>query len=192
MRTLLSVFLLLIISTFSAIAQQPLNRFDAVMMESSVACELARAARSLEKRNIAPERMHAKLDLTGSDVRNTEGSLSLTIPLPFVPVTIGGNIKASNKQSQTFGYHGVRNIDRGNKINCGKSFVVDLGLADCIINSQFARGDSVECSQEVVATAQADANFKVQFWILNAGPSGSYSVTRTMKVAIEAPPPAKK
>jgi hypothetical protein len=173
-------------------AQQQLNTFDASVMEASVACELSKAAKALKRHKIDPARMHAKLDMTGSDVKNKEGSLSFTIPLPMVPVTFGGSIKGESKQSQTFGYHGIRNIDVGNKINCGKSFAIDLGLSDCISKSQFAKGDSVECSQEVVATAAADANFKVQFWIVNAGPSGSYSVTRTIKVAVEAPPPPKK
>jgi hypothetical protein len=167
---------------------EPLNRFDATAMEASVACELYKVAKSLGSK-VKAERLHAKLDITGSDVRNIEGSGGFTIPLPFVPVTFGATIRKSNKQSQTFGYHGIRNINVANRPNCSKSFAIPLNVAECILRSDYINGDSVDCSTEVTATAGADANFKVKLWVIDGGPTGSYSVTRTMKVAISAPAP---
>jgi hypothetical protein len=79
---------------------ETLNKFDATAMEASVACELYKVAKSLGPK-VKAERLHAKLDITGSDVRNIEGSGGFTIPIRSR--NVGATIRGSNKQSQTFG-----------------------------------------------------------------------------------------
>jgi hypothetical protein len=183
---------LVVLSATSAQAAKRLSVFDGPVIENSVACELYQAAARLKRYNIVSDRMFAKLDVSGTETRSTEGSFGFTIPIPFAPIKIGGSDSRTNKNGRGFGYHGQRNINVGNRPNCDKSNIVDLGFADCIVNSQFRNGDSVDCSEEVTATSTTGADFKATVWILDVGPSGKYSVTRNITVKITAPPPKEK
>lgn len=183
---------LVVFGVTSAQAAKRLSVFDGPVIENSVACELYQAAARLKRYNVASDRMFAKLDVTGTETRSTEGSFGFTIPIPFVPIKIGGSHSRTNKNGRGFGYHGQRNINVGNRPNCDKRNIVDLGFADCIVNSQFRNGDSVDCSEDVTATSVTGADFKATVWILDVGPSGKYSVTRNITVKITAPPPKER
>jgi hypothetical protein len=189
MRLLLVMCWCAILGSTSALAEKRLGVFDGPVIENSVACELYQAAAKLKRYKIDPARMLAKLDVTGTETRSTEGSFGLTIPIPFVPIKIGGSHARTNKNGRGFGYHGQRNINVGNRPNCDKNNIVDLGFTDCIIRSQFRSGDSVDCSEQVTATSETAADFKATVWILDVGPSGKYSITRNITVKITAPPP---
>jgi hypothetical protein len=192
MRLLIVLCCCAILGATPALAEKRLGVFDGPVIENSVACELYQAAVRLKRYNIDPARMLAKLDVTGTETRSTEGSFGITIPIPFVPIKIGGSHARTNKNGRGFGYHGQRNINVGNRPNCDKRNIVDLGFVNCITQSQFRSGDSVDCSEEVTATSETGADFKATVWILDVGPSGKYSVTRNITVKITAPPPKDK
>jgi hypothetical protein len=192
MKLLMALCWCAIMGAAPALAEKRLGVFDGPVIENSVACELYQAATKLKRYNIDATRMFAKLDVTGTETRSTEGSFGLTIPIPFVPIKIGGSHGRTNKNGRGFGYHGQRNINVGNRPNCDKRNIVELGFADCIIRSQFRNGDSVDCSEEVTATSETAADFKATVWILDVCPSGKYSVTRNITVKITAPPPKDK
>ncbi len=192
-RIFLSLALLLsILSVSSASAQQShaVNRFDSRTIDSSVKCELSAIARSLAQSHVDSARMKAHLTITGDETMNLSGGFTIGLPLPWLP-SAGGT--TSNQHEIIRGIEGDRNISVDNKINCKKSFVVDVGVISCFRDegSFFLNGDTITCSSKTTATGTVNASGKIQLWLVNVGPSGSLSKTRVFTVALVIPPQKK-
>lgn len=170
----------------STTAQEVLYAFDQRTIDNSIKCELSQVARALRPYKVDPSRLKAHLDSTRSDTRNTNFGVKVGFG-PWFPST---EVNRGSTDAEGSGIHGIRNIHIDNSINCRKRNVVDLGIYRCFqpYLIHYVRGDSIECSKEKTATGAANANFQVQVWVVNAGPSTGYSVTRTWKVTVAAPP----
>jgi hypothetical protein len=181
------VLLLILFSSETGQAQEIIPRFDKQTIDNSLKCELSQVARALRPHKVPPARLRAKVESAYTDTRNTGGGFKLEFPFQFFP---SAEAKAESKDVIGRVVRGTRNIHVDNSVNCHKRNVVNLGIYECFRDAlrDFVGGDSIDCTREKTATGSANANFRVQIWVVNAGPTGSYSVTRTWKVAVTAPP----
>lgn len=186
MKTILALVLILLLGSGSSFAQQ-VYKYDADAINSSIKCELSKVATSLSRYQISSERLKAKVSISGKETTNVGGGIGVGFPFPFLPKA---EVKGSHGTTILRGAQGSRNIHDDNKINCKKSYVVNVGIVDCFNEQRalFVEGNTISCSHETTASGTASASGKVQIWVINAGPSGEISKTRVWTIALTAPP----
>ena len=179
---------LAILSSYvSASAQShSVYKYDSDTINSSIKCELSQVARLFRANSRDLSRMRAHIAISGEEVTSVKAGASIGLPLIF---DFRGNYE--RKSSRLRGAKGNRNIHVDNKVNCRKSFVVDVGILSCFTEQRrlfTTDGQTITCSETTTATSSASADGKFGLWILNAGPSGEVSKTRTWKLDLVAPP----
>lgn len=106
---------------------------------------------------------------------------------------VGGNlfigVSYETSQVRARGFKAPRNIHVDNKINCRKSFVVDVGIYACFLEQKrrFLSGDSISCSENSIASLDMSAGVKSS-WVVEASLRGDLVKKREWKIEIVAPP----
>lgn len=161
-------------------------KYDADTIDSSIKCELSQVARLLgTAKPGGPERM-AIISVSGTETTTKKIGGGVTL---FG--SLGGSYETSI--GRTRGAKGQRNNHVDNKINCRKSFVVDVGLLSCFREQRrlFLEGQTITCSDTSMASSAANAGGKFDLWVLNVNLSGDYIKKREWKIEVSAPPEKK-
>lgn len=157
-------------------------RYDSVVMDASIKCELGRVARTLarSRQSLDPTRMKVFVTVTGEETISKKVGGSI--------FSIGGSYE--RKTGRARGFEGERNIHVDNTANCRKSYVVDVGIYSCFEEQKgaFIAGQRITCTDTSTATANAKAGAKFAIWVLDAEVSGEFANTRTFKIDSVAPP----
>jgi hypothetical protein len=165
---------------------QTVYKYDADTIDSSIKCELSRVARFLGKQKPGGPAMIAIISVSGTETttKKVGGGVGLF-------GSFGGSYETSI--GRTRGAKGPRNINVDNKINCKKSFVVDVGLFSCFQEQKrlFLEGQTISCSDTSTASSAVNAGGKFDLWVLNVNLSGDYVKKREWKIEVSAPPEKK-
>ncbi len=164
----------------SAEAQQAINRYDFDTIDSSIKCELSRVARLYGPQRGGGPVMKVSLELTGTE------TVTKRIAVDFF-----GNASYETSRKDLEGAAWTRNIHEKNRVNCGKSFVVDLGLYDCMRRQQirFSEGRTVFCGRSTYASAQAGVGVRF-VWFIETKIEGNVVIRRDYEWKLKAPPSA--
>lgn len=186
MKSVVQIAAGILFCAFSMPAQaqsQTVYKYDADTIDSSIKCELSQVARLLgTAKPGGPERM-AIISVSGTETTTKKIGGGITL--------FGGSYETSI--GRTRAAKGTRNIHVDNKINCRKSFVVDVGLLSCFREQRrlFLEGQTITCSDTSMASAVANAGGKFDVWVLNVNLSGDYTKKREWKIEVSAPPEKK-
>jgi hypothetical protein len=186
MKPVVQTVIGILFCAFSIQAQaqsETVYKYDADTIDSSIKCELSQVARLLGTAKPGdPERV-AIISVSGTETTTKKIGGGITF--------FGGSYETSI--GRTRGAKGPRNIHVDNKINCRKSFVVDVGLLSCFREQRrlFLEGQTITCSDTSMASSAANAGGKFDVWVLNVSLSGDYTKKREWKIEVSAPPEKK-
>lgn len=170
----------------STVANAQLRNFEPEDIFSAAQCELGNWAREANYTTSDVARQTAGIKVTGSEVQTKAAGLDVsTILGNFLP---GGGVSYSTETTQSWETSQVFNIHRENADACARNRP-NVGVLQCFRKQRrdFLKGADFKCTMKVAATSKANANGKFTLWIINAGPSGSLSSTRTFDVTLTAP-----
>lgn len=163
----------------SAEAQQAISKYDFDTIDSSIKCELSRVAKLYGPQRGGGPVMKVSLELTGTETVTKK-----------IAVGFFGKASYETSRKDIEGAAWTRNIHEKNGINCSKSFVVDLGLYECMQRQQirFSEGRTVFCGRSTYASAQAGVG--VTFvWFIETKIEGDLVIRRDYEWKLKAPPP---
>ncbi len=108
-----------------------------------------------------------------------------------VSVDFFGNASYETSRKNIVGNSWTRNIHEKNRVNCGKSFVVDVGLYSCMQQERgrFFEGRTVTCGTSTSASTQAGAGVKF-VWFIETKIEGNLVIKREWEIKLKAPPSA--
>lgn len=188
MKTLLALSAIVAGWSQTAVAQE-LRTFDPVTIANSVKCELSMFAKEIAKQRVDTTPTQAFVEVSGQELTHTK--VGGSVDILFIKIGGGYTSEVTRKWKSSR----PRNVSVDNSINCKKSNRVDVGILSCLRlqKTDFLEGAKIECGETVKASGEATGSAKIPaIWIINAGPSGEYSRTRTFDVSITAPPPKEK
>jgi hypothetical protein len=168
----------------SAAQSQSVYKYNSDTIDSSIKCELAQTEKLLQGDHPDATRMKAYITISGEETTSRKIGASVGF---FI---FKAHTSYEQKNTSLRGAKGTRNIHIANDVNCRKSFVVDVGVLSCFQDQRrlFLDNQTITCSQSSTATAVAGADGQFKVWVLNVGPSGEISKTRTWKIDLVAPP----
>jgi hypothetical protein len=163
-------------------------KFDTEVINSSIKCDLAKAARS-GKYNIGQQLLKAKISVTLESKGKIDSKLSGLFPLLGIGAEAGASKEKSSSLKQTANF----NINGKNFVNCEKKNKFATGLFDCFkgilvsLNDPDLDSQSVDCKETFSATYSGSASAKLPVWVITVGPSLSGSNTASYGISAFIP-----
>jgi hypothetical protein len=170
-----------LITSSGAFAQsRTVYKYNSDTIDSSIKCELSQVAKLLQPSKPDPSRMFATISVSGEETitRKVGGSF----------FGIGGSVQQEGGRLR--GASGRRNINVDNRINCRKSFIVDVGVLSCFQEQQrlFLDGQTITCAETSTGTSGVKAGGKFDLFTVGAEVGGEWTSKRVWKIEIKAPP----
>lgn len=168
---------------------QKIWKFDTEVLDNSLKCDIAMAARS--GRYIIPEGLNkAWFSINLDKSKNVENKISFKFPFFSTGASAGNTSENKTKND----YTAVINISGKNYINCTKNNRFATGNLDCLRGAVRRLADRdvsdqyLHCEATFTATYTGSASAKLPAWKIELGPelSGKNSVSYKISIVMPA------
>lgn len=196
MRFLVISAFVLLVSIFPAVAQEKRyeRQYKDDALDASIKCDLAKFAvylNSLSKSETKEFLQPWKALVTIVETTEIKKKIGGGLDFPFFVFGKAG-YEIVSKESNTVS--GSRNIHSDNRINCHKSFIINLGIFSCLRSHKpsLLSGVTISCKKDDVATSNASGGGKFLLWTVGADLEGELASIKTLSIEVSAPPPKKQ
>ncbi|CDX60764.1 exported hypothetical protein [Mesorhizobium plurifarium] len=185
----------LTLATSPVSAKEKIWKFNGEVIDNSLKCDLAMAARS-GSYQISANLMNARIVVTVENARSVESKFSAKFPL--FSFGAGGGVSSDKKVTQK--HEATFRINKQNSVNCAKNNKFATGLLDCLkdalreISDKDRTDAKATCTSVFTATYSGSASAKLPVWTIELGPelTGKNTVSYNLNAVVPASKASEK
>ena len=185
----------LALATSPVSAKEKIWKFNGEVIDNSLKCDLATAARS-GNYQVPASLMNARIVVTVENARSVESKFSAKFPF----FSFGAGAGASSDKKVTQKHEATLRINAKNAVNCAKNNKFATGLLDCLKDALREMSDKdktdtkATCTSVFTATYSASLSAKLPAWTIEVGPelTGKNTVSYNLNAVVPASKASEK